>query len=177
MRPRAGIRRGVVILATCLPLAAACRSRPRETLEFPALADTYARSDRANTNFGTSSALYTDGSPATIIYLRFTVSGTAGRPVEQARLRLQVTERSTGSGGTVHVITDDAWSETTLTWNTRRAGVRPRRRHAADRRLGEQRRQQPDDHQAGRRPDDRDRGRSLDAGDEALLACDPPVSR
>jgi hypothetical protein len=119
MWPRRRLGRALTLAVGCALVAA--RPSAAATLTFPAVADTYARSDAANTNFNASSALYTDASPASIIYLRFTVSGTAGRPVQQARLRLQVTERSTGSGGTVHRITNGTWAETTLTWANRPA--------------------------------------------------------
>src|SRR6185295_18696709 len=61
-----------------------------------------------------------DASPVRIIYLRFAVTGVSGRPVDHARLRLEVSGASP-SGGIVHRISNDTWSEATVTYNTRPA--------------------------------------------------------
>jgi hypothetical protein len=94
------------------------RASASEILSFPAVADTFADSAAPTTNFNADTRLRADAKAVRISYLRFVVSGTAGRPVMQARLRLQVTNASVGSGGSVHLISDSSWSEATLTFAT-----------------------------------------------------------
>src|SRR5580765_3232586 len=113
------------IAVVCLALATAIlavhgesQSPPTETLSFVPIADVYATSGSPTTNFGTATTLRADGSPTDLSFLRFTVTGVSGRTVQHARLRLQVTGASK-SGGTIHKISDNAWSETSLTFNTR----------------------------------------------------------
>jgi hypothetical protein len=93
------------------------RASASDMLTFPAVADTFADSDAPTTNFNADTHLRADARAARISFLRFAVSGTAGRPVMQARLWLQVTDASTGSGGSVHLISDNTWNEATLTWD------------------------------------------------------------
>src|SRR5262249_33137474 len=70
--------------------------------------------------FNSSTILRADASPVRVIYLRFAVSGVNGRQVRQARLRLGVNAASP-AGGTVHVISNNAWDESTVTFNTKPA--------------------------------------------------------
>jgi hypothetical protein len=117
------------VFVRCLAAAAwiaglvlsAKRAGASDVLIFPAIADTFADSNAPITNFNTDTHLRADADTARVSYLRFAVTGTAGRTVLEARLRLQVTDPSTGSGGSVHVIGDNAWNEATLTWATRPA--------------------------------------------------------
>lgn len=72
------------------------------------------------TAFGTRPLLEVDNSPVKRAFLRIVVSGTGGRPVTVARLRLQVaTVDSAGSDskGRLHRAACE-WSETTLTGTT-----------------------------------------------------------
>src|SRR5688500_16962706 len=69
-------------------------------------------------NFGSSSRLVADLSPATESYLRFTVPAGTG-PITRATLRLRV-ENSTSDGPKVRA-TASEWQEATVTWNTRPA--------------------------------------------------------
>ena len=81
-----------------------------------------ARVEQANPadNFGSSSRLIADLSPATESYLRFTVPAGTG-PVTKATLRLRV-ENATANGPKVRA-TSNQWGESTITWNSRPAAL------------------------------------------------------
>ncbi|MEW6475403.1 MAG: DNRLRE domain-containing protein [Actinomycetota bacterium] len=83
-------------------------------------ADARVESDDPNDNFGSSSRLVADGSPATASYVRFAVNGVGA--VSKATLRLYVKDKS--SNGPEVYLSDPAWSERSVTWNNRppRAG-------------------------------------------------------
>src|SRR2546427_3944383 len=102
---------GVVMLR-----AGRAEAPPTEVLSFASAADTYVDAVVPGSNFNASTQLKVDGSPVRIAYVRFAVTGVAGRPVQHARLRLGATGTTAGSGGSVHLISDTAWDETTLTW-------------------------------------------------------------
>jgi hypothetical protein len=114
----AGALAGALLAAAMLAGPAGAQAPPTQTLTVTAAADTYVVSSSPGTSFGGSDLLRADASPESIAYLRFVVSGLAGRPVVTARLRLTVTGRS-ASGGTVHLISDPSWSEATVTWASR----------------------------------------------------------
>src|SRR5438128_3196356 len=109
-----------LVLALLAPRASA-QAPPTETLVFPAVADTYVDAALPTTNFNADGHLRADAEPVRISYLRFTVAGLNKRPVVQARVRLQVNSTLADSGGTIHRITDNAWDEATLTYDTRPA--------------------------------------------------------
>src|SRR5688572_16274406 len=71
-------------------------------------------------NFGSSSRLIADLSPATESYLRFTVPAGTG-PITKATLRLRV-ENATSDGPEVRA-TAGQWDEATVTWNNRPAAL------------------------------------------------------
>jgi hypothetical protein len=77
-----------------------------------------------NSNFGISTLLKADVSPVRQIFLRFTVSGVGSRPVTRAVVRLTVGPASaavSNSGGRIHRITNNSWSEATTTYINRPA--------------------------------------------------------
>ncbi|MEO6469386.1 MAG: PKD domain-containing protein, partial [Acidimicrobiia bacterium] len=87
------------------------------------VADSYVRSDQANANFGTQSALL--GQLTTSSYqpfLRFNVPALPQQPTS-AKLRLFVTDSSTTTG-ILHQTTA-TWGETALTWNNKPATSGP----------------------------------------------------
>ena len=86
-------------------------------LTFTPVADTYVKSDAPNTNYGTSTSLHTDGSPAEHILLKFSVAGVGTGRITRAVLRLHNTNAS-GSGGDLYPVADSSWSETSVTWNS-----------------------------------------------------------
>src|SRR5262245_57869797 len=93
---------------------------PVETLTFAPAADTYVDSGLPTTNFDTDTRLRARGPAARISYLRFVVSGVGGRPVQQARLRLEVAGAA-ASGGAIHRITSTTWNPAAVTYNNRPA--------------------------------------------------------
>jgi PKD repeat protein len=98
------------------------------TATFSPVADTQAKSDSANTNYGTLTTLRVRGGTATSpttyrTFLKFEVTGITG-PVTKATLRLFVTDDSP-DGGTVYKIDDNTWTETTLNWTNMPAKVLP----------------------------------------------------
>ncbi|MHC6229002.1 Ig-like domain-containing protein [Arthrobacter sp. MMS24-T111] len=92
-----------------------------QTVTLTATADTYASGGAAGTNYGTSTLLGVDNSPAEVTYLKFDLSPYAGKNLQGATLQL----RSAGSGSTgtqnVKLVVDDNWTETGLTFNSRPA--------------------------------------------------------
>jgi hypothetical protein len=90
------------------------------TLTFAPSADAYVSQTSPTKNYGGTTIRVrtgTSASPSTYVsYLRFDVSGLAGRAVTGARLRLYTTDAS-ADGGSV-LPTANGWGETTITWNT-----------------------------------------------------------
>ena len=89
-----------------------------ETVTFTATADSYVSGGAATTNFGTSTMLGVDNSPAEVAYLKFDMSAYAGRTLQSAALQL----RSAGSGstGTQNVkLSPSEWTEGGITYNAR----------------------------------------------------------
>lgn len=89
---------------------------------FNPTADAYVNNTKPTSNFGTSSTLRVRNS-STILYsfLKFDVSGISGS-AQSAKLRLFVTQSSSG-GGSVYLVsnnfsgTSNPWTETGLNWN------------------------------------------------------------
>src|SRR4051812_18439432 len=102
--------------AVCVAVALAAPARAA-TVTSTSTADTYVRSDKPTSSFGTAKTLLTDGSPRLTAYLRFTVAGTSGGAVSKATLRVWANSRS-NSGVTAAAVADTTWGETALTWNT-----------------------------------------------------------
>jgi hypothetical protein len=114
-------RTGVLWLTLAAALFTAhgeSQAPPTETLSFTPIADAYVTSASPTQNFGADVTIRADGSPTDSSFLRFTVSGVAGRTIVRARLRLQVTGKS-NSGGTIHRISSGTWTEAGVTYNTR----------------------------------------------------------
>src|SRR5439155_739158 len=122
-RRRTAMRKAVAVIGGLLAISqrGAAQAPPTQILRFAPIADTYVDSSAPATSFHASTRLRVNGSPARTSYLRFRVSGVNGRSVEHARLRLGVRNASGETGGTVHVITDGAWEESTLTYANRPA--------------------------------------------------------
>ena len=84
-------------------------------------ADAYVSSAATTTNYGTAPKLVVDNSPVENAYLKFDLSGLAGRTIVSAKLQLRAT--TSGSTGTqnVRLVTEDTWTESGLTYSTRPA--------------------------------------------------------
>jgi hypothetical protein len=87
------------------------------TLTFAPEADASIYSGSPTVNYGTSTKLETDNSPVKHFLLRFTVSGVGTQQVTGASLRLTCVDPSP-HGGDVTVAASNAWTESTVTWNT-----------------------------------------------------------
>jgi hypothetical protein len=85
-----------------------------------AVADARVEGASPTRNFGSSSTIGADGSPAKESYLRFSVPAGTG-PVLKATLLLRV-ENSTDNGPEVRA-TSTGWNESTITWSNRPAPV------------------------------------------------------
>ena len=89
----------------------------RDYFTYRPTADTYVSAGSPGTSFGTSTFLYADASPVMQSFLRFDVSGIAGRTVTGVKLRVFVNDPS-ASGGTVHRVPSTSWGET-ITYDTK----------------------------------------------------------
>ena len=87
-------------------------------------ADTYVDSGNPTTAWGTSTTAWVDNSPINIGYLKFNLTPYAGKTITGATLTVRTTGGSTsGSGGTTTLrqVSDDSWTEGSMTYNTRKA--------------------------------------------------------
>ena len=90
------------------------------TLKFTPEADAYVDASLPDSNFGGALTLDADASPAKQAFLRFPVSGLAGRRVSRVRLRMHQKDASP-KGGRVYKLSTSSWSETATTWNAKPA--------------------------------------------------------
>lgn len=86
-------------------------------MSFSAAADAYVEGTEATQNFGRADQLAADDSPVRRSYLRFDLAGLTG-PVSQAVLRLHTAGANAGSpsGGSIRLVKESGWSETTMNW-------------------------------------------------------------
>jgi hypothetical protein len=92
---------------------------PNGSFFLVAEADARVRESDPNDNDGDGSTLHADGAgdPSIESFIRFTVNDVQG-PIQDARLRLYVTDNGTENGPAVHA-TDNTWEEDGITWNNR----------------------------------------------------------
>ena len=87
-----------------------------------ASADTWVNSSAPTKNYGSSNALTTRGTAATVSYLKFAMpAAPVGRTLATVVLSFRTTT-SSGAGATTPQyvrITSDAWTERTVTWNAK----------------------------------------------------------
>jgi hypothetical protein len=69
-----------------------------------------------NANSGTTASLEVDSNALKHFMLKFVVSGVSGQSISNAKLRLYSTD-SSPIGGEFYRVSDNNWSETTVTWN------------------------------------------------------------
>ncbi|MCW2802523.1 MAG: hypothetical protein QOF52_3117 [Propionibacteriaceae bacterium] len=82
------------------------------------VADSYVQADLATSNFGTTTAVKVDGSPATVSYLKFDVQST--ETPTKATLKV-FTPTSSTTPINVRSVADTAWGETTINYNNKPA--------------------------------------------------------
>lgn len=89
------------------------------------VADAHVQSGNPDTNYNSTSLwMKYVGSTATVnreIFMRFDLGSLAGRTIESATLGLRATEPDFSATAETHLVTDDAWTEIGITWNTRPA--------------------------------------------------------
>ncbi len=90
-----------------------------DTFVFTPEADTWVDSSQPSTSFGTWSSVRVDRSPQSQAFMRFRLTGLAGRKVVGAKLRLAQRDASP-VGGRVFAMSSSAWSES-MTWSTKPA--------------------------------------------------------
>ena len=116
LRSREGVEKPLLVVET----------RPAtETLTFRPSADADVSPGSPDKNFGADDVMVVDGSPTWNAYLRFPVTGLAGRPVLSAKLRMFQKDQSS-NGGEISKVSSNAWTESGITWNTRPAIDGPR---------------------------------------------------
>ncbi len=69
------------------------------------------------TNYGTAGTLIADTSPVRDLLMKFNITGTAGKTIQSAKLRLYTVNGSPDSGGRYYQVGTN-WSQGTVTWNT-----------------------------------------------------------
>ncbi|HKF90153.1 MAG TPA: DNRLRE domain-containing protein [Acidimicrobiia bacterium] len=89
---------------------------PDQVLTFAPTDDATIDASLPNTNTGSSSRINIDKDPLKDFLLKFNLSGLAGRQVISAKLRLNCVNAST-NGGRFRRVTDNSWSQGTVTWN------------------------------------------------------------
>ncbi len=84
------------------------------SVTFTPTADAYVAGDATTTNYGSATTLRADASPDLNSYLRFNVQGLTGSVIS-ATLRIYANSASS-VGYTVHSVTDNTWTESTITY-------------------------------------------------------------
>jgi hypothetical protein len=110
--------------ATALPPSATSASNtpaPGASILFVTDADARVRQSDPGTNYGNGTTLHADGAGDSGIesFIRFTVTAVSG-PIQNARLRLYVTDNGTQNGPAVYS-TSNSWTENSITWDNRPA--------------------------------------------------------
>ena len=82
-------------------------------LIFTPIADAYVNQSSPSANYGGATQLRIDGSPLVYSYLRFSVSGLAGRPISKAIFQIYANSSSNG-GYQVHQVNNNSWAENTI---------------------------------------------------------------
>jgi hypothetical protein len=92
-----------------------------QTVTVPASADTYVSNGTGltATNFGTSTTLGVDASSVENTYLKFDLSGYAGRKLQSATLRLGSGGNSSSGKQNIKLVADDTWTESGIMYNNR----------------------------------------------------------
>lgn len=95
--------------------------KPLSALLFTPTDDATIKPKSPRANFG-SKKLETDKSSEENFLLKFKVTGTSGRSINGAKLRLYNINGSS-KGGNFYRVTDNSWSESTITWNNAPSAV------------------------------------------------------
>jgi acid phosphatase type 7 len=85
-------------------------------LIFTPVADAYTNQSLPSTNYGGSIQIRIDGSPLVYSYLRFNISGLAGRAISKATIQIFANSSLISGGYQVHPVSDNTWAESTITY-------------------------------------------------------------
>ncbi len=96
------------------PAADTAPSQPPTTTNLVTIADSYVNADAPGSNYGTSTALRSDGSPILRTYLRFDPGSIQGT-ITRATLRF-LPNANHSAGIEVHRTSNNTWTETGLTY-------------------------------------------------------------
>jgi len=88
-----------------------------ELITFTPSDDATIKSDSPDENYGSKGKLEADHDPSVDFLIKFDVSGINQQSVLSAKLRLY-NVNSSEAGGNLYEITDNAWLEDSVTWNT-----------------------------------------------------------
>lgn len=111
-------RSKLILVGGLLMTIAAAERGHAATFTFTTSADAHVASGAPTTNYASATRFVVDASPATQSLLRFNVTGISGT-VTSARVRIFVSDPS-GDGPALYR-TSSAWSESSVTWNTKPA--------------------------------------------------------
>lgn len=84
------------------------------------IADTFVHASNPSVNYGTRSTIIADGKPIRITYMKFDLGQFTGKTILSAKLRLKITDASTGTQA-IKAVADNAWSETGMIYTNRPA--------------------------------------------------------
>lgn len=95
-----------------------------KTIEIQAVADTYVKSDQANTNFGKAATLIADNDSIAYSYLKFSLNSLKGKTLLKATLQVQVapgadSESALSKGIQAYLVNNTSWSEINLNYKTK----------------------------------------------------------
>jgi acid phosphatase type 7 len=83
---------------------------------FKPVADAYVISTSTTTNYGTNASLRVDGSPVTVSYLRFVVTGLNGASLQSAVLRI-FANSANSTGYSVKAVANNTWVENQINYS------------------------------------------------------------
>jgi hypothetical protein len=92
--------------------------RPTLTTTFGAVADAHVLGGDPDLNVGTIDTMQLSSSPIKHAYIKFAVTGLAGRQIVSAQLRITVGSDGTANGPSVHAASNN-WTEGAITFNNR----------------------------------------------------------
>lgn len=105
-----------------LPTDSRPSNLPVETIYLEPVADTYVDASEPAQNYATANAIYSDGDPVKIAFLKYNTTSLAGRKVLSAFLRIHTTDDVGSPSDDKHLISImnlSDWLETQLTYKNR----------------------------------------------------------
>jgi acid phosphatase type 7 len=106
-----------LLVGTNMGVSAASQFAPLKgvAITFNPVADAYVVQTSASTNYGSSPTLRIDNSPVTRSYLRFSVSGLGGAPIQSALIDIYANSAN-ATGFSVQAEASNSWGENQITF-------------------------------------------------------------